>query len=398
MFQGDTELSNLDQAFSPDLALAAAQEESGLSDFGDTHFIEALEALIHCVQSDVGLSPAGEISFRATVQRLLVNRLRLQRDVHNHPEIMAEEVSDPIMILGMPRTGTTKLQRLISADPQMQSLPLWKLLNPAPFDDEEPGKPEGRLQFARAVEQATRANADFTTSHETSATEVDEDSYLLLMTFEYPLMFSLYPSQSYLEWVWARPREPAHRYEKLLLQYLQWQDGGRQGRRWLLKNPGAVGCMRALHDVFPNAFYVHSHRDMLEVMPSYCRLMEAATQPLRQHVDLHQHGRDSLRYWSHEMELYRRDLAELGDALDVLDVSYRDAVTHPYAVAEQIYARCGLAFAETSRRPMEAWLADNQQYKHGKADYSLQRYGFTAADIHAAFPDMPDPQSVGSAS
>ena len=260
MFQGDTLLSNLDQPFSVELALAAAREESGLTDFGDSGFMEPLEALINCVGADVDLSETGEISFRATVQRLLVNRMRLQRDLQQHPEITAEDVSDPIMVMGMPRTGTTKLQRLLSADPQMQGLPLWKLLNPAPFPDELSGEPADRLQFARLVEEATRANADFTTSHETAAREVDEDSYLLLMTFEYPLLFSLYPSPSYLEWVQARPRLPAHRYEKLLLQYLQWQDGGKRGRRWVLKNPGAVGCLRSLQEVFPAAFFVHSHR------------------------------------------------------------------------------------------------------------------------------------------
>ena len=386
MFQGDTPLHHLDRPFTVELALAAARQEAGLTDFGDTHFLEPLEALISGVGSDVDLSEAGTISFRATVQRLLVNRLRLQRELRAHPEITAEDVSDPIVVIGMPRTGTTKLQRLLSADPGMQGLPLWKLLNPLPFDDEPPGEPHGRLQFARLVEEATRANADFTTSHETAATEVDEDSYLLLMTFEYPLLFSLYPSRSYLDWVRARPRLPAHRYEKLVLQYLQWQDGGRRGRRWVLKNPGALGCLQALHEVFPRAFFVHSQRDMLEVMPSYCRLMEGATRPLLRRLDLEKHGRDALEFWSHEMNRWHRDRAELGAGIDVLDVSYLDIVSDPLAIAARIYERCGIRFTESSRRPMQTWLRDNQQHKHGRAVYSLDRYGLGGTDISQAFP------------
>ncbi|MEM1156443.1 MAG: sulfotransferase, partial [Pseudomonadota bacterium] len=113
MFQGDTQIDTSNGDLSLEQALAAAREESGLSDFGDEGFLEPLQAFIDGVNRDLSLTAMGDINFRATVQRLLVNRLRIERDIRYHPEILDEDVSDPIMILGMPRTGTTKLQRLL---------------------------------------------------------------------------------------------------------------------------------------------------------------------------------------------------------------------------------------------------------------------------------------------
>ncbi|MEM8662360.1 MAG: sulfotransferase, partial [Pseudomonadota bacterium] len=131
MFQGDTQVDTSKGDLTLEQALAAAREESGLSGFGDEAFLEPLQAFIDGVNHDLNLSAMGEVNFRATVQRLLVNRLRIERDIRSHPEILSEDVSDPIMILGMPRTGTTKLQRLLCCDKQFHGLPLWQLLNPA---------------------------------------------------------------------------------------------------------------------------------------------------------------------------------------------------------------------------------------------------------------------------
>ncbi|HKY92821.1 MAG TPA: sulfotransferase [Nevskiaceae bacterium] len=384
MFQGSTDV-RVEGAYDLSAALEGARAEAGLRDFGDDAFLEPLEMLLRCVRADVPFSEMGLANFKATVQRFLVNRLRLQRDVAAHPEILDEDVSDPIVILGMPRTGTTKLQRLVSADPRMQKLALWRLLNPAPFDDEKPGSPAGRLAFARIVEAATRANPAFTAAHETAAEEADEDSFLALMSFDYVMLYCIFPSPSYLAWVRARPQREAHRFERRLLQYLQWQDGGKRGRRWVLKNPGAIGFLEPLHEVFPSATYVHAHRDMTEVIPSYCRLMEAIQQPLLRHLDPHTLGRDVLAYWVPEVARYHAARRGLGPRIDVLDVAYGDVVAEPIDLVRTIYERAGVPWTQDAIRAMQAWSDANRQYKHGRLDYSPERYGLTAQMIRDAF-------------
>ncbi|HLY55213.1 MAG TPA: sulfotransferase [Stellaceae bacterium] len=387
MFHGNTQLGDANGAYTAEIAMGWAREEAGLHDFDDAGLVVPLHELITRVLSDLSFTPAGLFNFKATIHRFLLNRLRLQRDLAAYPEILEEDVSDPIIILGMPRTGTTVLQRKMSADPQMQKLSLWRLLNPAPFDGEVPGDPAGRFAFARLVEDATRANPDFTISHETAADEADEDSYLLLLSFDYMMLHNIFPSPSLLEWLRSRPRQPPHLLERKLLQYLQWQDGGRRGRRWVLKNPGAVGHLKALHQTFPKATFVHSHRDMTEVMPSYCRLMEAIYQALLEPRDLHFHGREALDYWGHEIACYVRDRAELGDTINIIDLPYLDLVRDPIPTIKRVYAQAGLAYTAKSESAIKAWTAQNPQHKHGKADYSLERYGLTAQMIADAFRD-----------
>lgn len=390
MFSGSTEVNQALDQFTADVAMKAAREEAGLDDFGDDEFVEPLQMLVKCAMEDIPFKDAGAFNFMATLQRFLVNRLRFANDLKAHPEILEEDVSDPIMILGMPRTGTTKLQRLMSADPKAQNLALWRLLNPAPFPDEAQGAPEGRLAFARIVEEATRANATFTTSHETAAEEADEDSFLALQAIDYWMLFHIFPSPSFLEWVRERDQVEAHTYEKKLLQYLQWQDGGRRGRRWVLKNPGAIGHIQTLAEVFPEITFVHSHRNLAEVLPSFCRLMEGILEPLVELGDMHAFGRTQIEAWRPEFSRHHAQRAALGDKLRIVDVSYLEVVRNSIDVAKEAYAAAGIVWSGDAETAMLGWEAQNQQHKHGKAAYSLERYGLSEEMIADAFGGLDD--------
>jgi hypothetical protein len=390
MFQGNTRIDDSTTGYSLAIALAGAEREAGLSDFGDRAFEEPLAQLIESCLRELRFSELGLQNFKATIQRFLVNRLRLQRDLVQHPEILDEDVSDPIIVLGMPRTGTTKLQRLLSADPRNHKLALWKLLNPAPFPGDDHPPNAARLAFARIVEEATRANPDFTMSHETAADEADEDSFLLLFSLEYSMLHNIFPADSYLAWVRNRSPLAAHRYERTLLQYLQWQEGGRKPGRWILKNPGHVGHLEALHAVFPRATYVHSHRDMAEVLASYCHLIESIYKPLYVDVDPREVGRQALLYWAPALERHARDRAELGDRVAILDVPYRGITDDPYPIVSEIYSRAGITLTPEAEAAMRAWSDRNHQHKHGKAAYRLERYGLTVDDIRRAVRDAHD--------
>lgn len=386
MFQASTKLQQTDQQFSLDLVIQGARDEAGLQEFGDDDFIEPLRMLIESAIAELPFTEVGLLNFRATLQRFLVNRLRFHHDLTRHPEILDEDVSDPIVVLGMPRTGTTKLQRVLSADPGNQALWLWRLLNPAPFPNEAESSPSGRMAFAEMVEQATKANADFVAAHETAAREADEDSYLLLLSCAYDMLHNIFPADSYLAWIRARSDVPAHRYERSLLQYLQWQDGGRRGRRWILKNPGAVGHLEALHETFPKATYIYSHRDMREVLPSFCRLMEAIYAPLYDTISREEIGRKAILFWAPAMAKFAAARAKLAGQIDLEEVSYLDIVNDPVAIARRLYSRAGIIMNAAGEAAMRAWERDNQQHKFGKLDYSLEGYGLTEADIAQAFP------------
>lgn len=385
MFSGDTKVEDKLGSYTLDDALEGARVEAQLNDFGDDVFVEPLDMLIQCAMNDISFTHEGLHNFKATIQRYLVNRLRLQRDLKLYPEILEEDVSDPIMILGMPRTGTTMLQRLMSTAPNVQKLSLWRVLNPAPFQDEKSTKPAGRRAFAKLVEDATQANETFKLSHEHLTDEAEEDSILACQGIDYAMNWHMFPSDSFLVWARSRPQIEAHRYEKRLLQYLQWQDGGRRDRRWILKNPGGIGYLRQLHEVFPKATFVHSHRNLLEVMPSFCRLMSALQEPLIDISDLNEFAQKQIAYWAADYRKYNRDRAEMKSEIEIIDVPYTQVVGDPIGVTKMVFDRAGVQLTEEGVAELRTWLDANKQHKHGKAEYSMEQYGLSEEGILEAF-------------
>ena len=133
----------------------AAAESAALNDFGDLNFVEPLRQRLAAAGRYISFSETGLATYTVGIVNDLVNRLRLMRDLKRHPEILDEDVSDPIVIFGLPRTGTTKLQRMISADPANQSLLFWKILNFAPFPEAASGEADPRVAVGKAACEIT---------------------------------------------------------------------------------------------------------------------------------------------------------------------------------------------------------------------------------------------------
>ena len=212
----------------------------------------------------------------ADLVRMLVNRLRFVRDQQSHPEILEERIVAPIVVAGLPRTGTSKLQRMMSADPGVQRLDVWRLLNPAPFPREAEYGTTGRLMFAQVVEKTiVQMFPEFMAAHPTEAAEPDEE--LLLMELSLESVVSALRNRVPSFHTFASERGPRASYEfmRQMLQYLQWQDGGGRGRPWIMKSPVHLGNLKLLFELFPDATVVHCHRDPRIVMPSFASLTEA---------------------------------------------------------------------------------------------------------------------------
>ena len=381
----------MEAAYDLDSVLAAAREEAGLEDYGDPGFTEALARLLDCARRDLRFSDTGFMAFQANIRRWLVNRLRYVDGVKANPAILAEDVSDPIVVLGMPRSGTTKMQRLLSAAPGTIALPLWMTQNPAPFPDEEPGNPAGRIAFARAIQEMQRRNnPEFLASHERTAEEAEEDSDLLLVAIDYLMNFIIHPSDALLEWLRARPRLPAYELQHKLLQYLQWQQGGRQGRRWILKNPGHIGQLDALSTVYPKATILHLHRDLRAVLPSYCQLIRAIYRDLFDEFDPRRIGRQTLAYWGPEFRRHRLQRQSLRDRLNIVDAPYRAVLEDAVGLAGQVFAGAGMNMTWPMEKALEEWQAENVQHKHGKPSYSMEEFGLDDDAILAAFGTFDD--------
>jgi hypothetical protein len=379
------EIAQLKRALTMEPLLDAALREAGAKEFRDTSFLPNLEKTLE-IPARLKLSARGLMGVHANFVRFLVNRLRFEADVEKHPEILDEDVSDPIVVLGLPRSGTTKLQRFLSADPNVQATPAWALFNPAPFPGEAPGDPILRMEWAdRMMAVVSNTEETYRVMHDFKSNEADETSFVPLANFDYVMQYITTPDKTWLDWARAQSRVPPLTYLKHMLQYLQWQGGGRSGRPWLIKNPGHTGEVTEMTQVFPNATYVISQRDLSTTMASSMRMMSEILSQTFDTLDLAWLGDITVEYWSYELHRYEDQRRQLGDRIRIVETPYNRCVNDALSVAREIYALHGFAWTAEGERAMRAWDQNNPRHKLGAYGYSLEDYGWSKARVEKAF-------------
>ena len=368
--------------------LAAASAETGLNDFGDGEFREALTRLVDSTNKEIALSAMGAMAFKGEVHRTLVNRLRFAADLKRHPEILNEQIDDPIIITGLPRTGSTKLQRMMAADPESHSLKFWQMMNPAPFPDAVTGIEDPRIETGRqTLEIMNQLAPGFGQSHPTQFDDVDEEVFLQMFTFKCMLTYLSHPAPAYFDWLMTQSLRGTYRYMKQMLQYIQWQNGGWQQRPWIMKSPVHVANLDLLLELFPNATIVVTHRDLNKVLPSFCRLMGHSWKIKTDNVDPLVLGQMSLTLWSGELKKHLQQRQSLGSKIQLMDVSYDDVKNNAIGAIARIYNLAGRELTPSRRQAMLAWEAKNPQHQQGGYSYKLEDYGLTREAISTAFSE-----------
>lgn len=365
--------------------LAAAAAETGLDDFGDRHFLTGLTALVNALPKEAQLNAIGEQMVYGGIIRLLNSRLRYVRDLKANPEIAQEQIVKPIIILGLPRTGTSKLQRVMSADPTVQRLDFWKTIHPAPFPGEVPGQPTARIEAAKVTEQTLATMfPGWMARHPMEALEPDEELHLMDGSFECVISWLFSRVPSYYAYISRCDPRPMYRYLHGLLQYLQWQDGGGRGRPWIMKSPVHIGALPTLLETFPDAVLVHCHRDLQKVIPSFASLIEEGRKIGSDTVDPVEIGRDMCEYWASSLDRYLVDRAKL-PADRIMDVQFDDIRRDIVAVIRRVYDRAGRVLTAEAIAAFKAYDARRPEHHWGTYEYSHARYGYTPEQIDAHF-------------
>jgi hypothetical protein len=372
--------------FTIDALLAAARERTkGLIDFGDERFRPALAALLEAINTESRLSEIGARLMGERLIELLKNRLLMEDYYARHPEIEAEDVDAPLVIVGLPRTGTTLLQRVLSCDPRFQPILWWESRYPVPLPDPETGA-DRRVDLAKAEVQAmVDANPALLAIHPFDATAADEEGMLLEHSFQ--SFFDAYVDiPSYTAWQWAHDQTPAYEHLKRMLKFLQWQKRGRgeAARPWVLKTPHHLRQIDVLFKVFPGARVIQTHRDPLQTIPSIAsfadnlwKLYMATSDPAR-----------AGRQWS---DIWARGIAATQAYRDshaperFFDVWFADTLSQPLAVVRAIYDYLGLDFPEETQQRMAAFLEANRRENRPLHAYTIDHYGLTEAQIERDF-------------
>lgn len=365
--------------------LRSARWVTRLSDFGDEEFRLPLRRLLQSQEEEAGLSPSGRLIKRVDLVDLLATRLRVRREIADRPALLDDPVRSPLIVTGLPRTGTTLLQRLLSLDPDARPLLTWEAMWPAPLYRRGGSGPDPRIRYARRLIGATRrVLPDIDRLHPLDPEGPEECTRLLDGAFRwgyFAIERRLPGYAAWLEGLGPAAMEPAYRWYALQLQVLQGQRP--TPGHWVLKSPAHLGNLPALLAVIPGARVVIATRDPREVVGSACSLFA-----LLQGTSVA--SARTRRMGPPVAESLARDLlggleVAAADPDRVRVVRYADVVERPVETLREIYAGFDMPFPDGLEGAARAWLEEHPRGLHGIHRYDLATYGLDEDEVERIF-------------
>ncbi len=361
--------------------VAEARDATGLTDFGDPTLVERLAAQVAAVEADTGLSGLGRTIVRDRLVGLLEARLRFEDFCSRHPEVEDVALAPPVIVVGLPRSGTTHLVNLLAADSRFRSMPWWEVIEPTPVLGDGPGRDGMDPRYLRclATYQASRKAAPLTSlMHDRPPESIEEEcelidldlcSYVLEWHARVPTWRDHYLSLDH------RAHYAFLRRELQVLSYLRGPD------RWVLKTPQHLEQLGPLLDTFPNATIAFTLRDPVAVLQSAITMLAYGDRLRRVHVEADQLA----AYWVDRLERLLR--AAVRDAYLIptgqrVDVEFGAFMADDLAMATAIITAAGLDVTDRCRGQLTNYLAGNPRGKEGRVVYDLR------ADFHLDPDDL----------
>ncbi len=364
-----------------DKLMKSAMRKEGLSDFGDPGFRQCLERLADSVVTEARLNSFGRFMEKQNLTRILRNRLRMENDIKKHPEIETIRMEDPVFIAGLQRTGTTMLQRLLSADERFRFVRSWEAINPAPFRGAV-HFPDKRIGQARMAQRALRyLSPAFFAIHPVEALDPEEDCLLFDLDFTSTVPEATQRVPSFSRWLESFDHEWAYARFARILRYLYWQQ---TGGRWLLKTPQHLEHLPELFRAFPDARLIQTHRDPARVIASFSSMIYHGYGIFSDILD----PREIAGHWLAKAELMVRGSMEIRDKVGpehFIDVYYHNLMKDPVGEIGRIYDALKMSFTEKNRDLVLRWVSQNPQHKHGTHSYRLEDYGLDRETIREKF-------------
>ncbi|WP_422750090.1 sulfotransferase family protein [Mycobacterium sp. WMMD1722] len=361
---------------------ARARAETGLDDFGDQDYRERLEVYLSALRDIEDLHPAGVVNFHAQLLQLLKNRLLLTDLLTRHPEIHDVQLTAPVVIAGLPRTGTTHLHNLLAAAPTFRTLPYWEAVEPFPLPAEAGVEPDPRrVRMDTAVTVMDIVMPHFRLMHEMTADHVHEEIQLLANDFSTMLFETLADVPRWREHYLTHDQRPHYAHLAVQLKALQFLRGG---RRWLLKSPQHLEQIPVLAEVFADAVVVFTHRDPVPVATSMLAMITYSARMHRSPVPVEQIAAS----WIDRLELMLNRLVEDRDTVGPersTDVRFDEFMADEPAVARRIYDLAGEPLTPQSRSAMDGYLASHHRGRLGRVQTSCEMFGLDEAQLRMRF-------------
>ena len=370
-------------SLNPKVLIENAKKISGLDDFGDELFLEGFEQLVTSINLEASLNEIGYQAQEHRIIGLLTNLLRTVEALKQHPEILNETIKSPIVIVGLPRTGSTMTHRLLASDPNHTAMLWWEGRYPAVLPNEDVGKPIERMKLGKAeVAAVVEASPEALKIHPWDFNGADEEILLIEHTFLSTVPESCMHLPSYSTWIEKQDHTVVYQFLKKQIQYLQWQTPGRDKKRWILKSPHHLGFIDKVLKVFPDAKVIQTHRTPLDTVPSFGSMCANLSEQLTTDFNkarIANHWQDKLcraLVHCHEISKLYKD--------NFIHLDFRKMITEPLNEMKKIYKFIDENFADQTENAMKAWQEENK-HEMGSHKYSLEEYGLSKEKIESEF-------------
>jgi len=363
-----------------DASMQQAMDTTGLQDFGPPGIEPRLERTLDAF-SRVPLTDGEVDKVNAKVVLDLANRLKIEAWCAQHPEIEQQSIEQPVLVVGMPRTGTTATVGMLALDDRFRFLRAWEAS--APLPPPVAGEEDRDSRVVAAREAAKAYQMSHMHLHDPDGPEED---LAMLAALDMRAYNGAYPlPDDYIEWWMNDDFRSTYVYLRKVFQLLQSR---RPPNRWLLKSPPHLFRLDLLVELYPDARFVMTHRHPRQLIGSvaslHCALHEQRCRPGS--IDKHKVGRNLLAFWQEGMRRAMAARARIGEDR-FIDVYNRDVVSRPIEIFERVYDHIGLDLTPELVARLEHYNESNAPGAFGKHSYTLEEYGMSEADVNSAFAD-----------
>jgi len=361
----------------------SATRITGLTDFGADDYSDGLAVLLESYDSEADLTSVGRRVARAGLRGALAARLLCEAGWAAHPEHAEVPIERPIFVTGLPRSGTTALHRLLTADPTHQGLELWLAEVPQPRPPRHTWA--ANPAFQRIQTAYTRHHVEhpeFMGVHYIAADTVEECWQLLRQTMRSVAFECLAHLPGYSAWLQEQDWTGPYRRHRRSLQLIGLHDAT---RRWVLKNPSHLFALDGLLAAYPDALVIQTHREPAAVIGSMCSLAAQATEGWSGAFAGNVIGADQLELWARGLTEFAAARAR-HDAARFLDIDYADFTADPVGTVESVYAHFGLPYSGAAADAIRALhAAGGRDAARPAHQYSLADFGLTAGQVNERF-------------
>lgn len=365
---------------------AAARSTAGLDDFGpDTGWREGFERLVAAVEA---MEPNDQLRHLATqnIVGQLTTRLHFVEDDKNHPEIAQQDIANPMIVIGLPRTGTTIIYDLLCLDPQARAPREWEWYLPWPPTDKSRFHSDPRIAQVTAMYDNWLKHApQLLDIQRFDCTQPGECNHGM----QYHFASTNFPAElgvpDYAEWLRGSDAPGQYISHKRLLQNFQWK--GPKGR-WTLKSPQHLFDLPAMLEAYPDATLVWTHRDPALTFSSLSSFIAGFLAAFGGDKDKAAIGRDVVETWIAGMNRALAARADPAIEARIIDLAHKDVVANPKAAIGSIYDKFGLNFSDRHAARIDTFLGENPAAKRmGKHKHTPEQYGIDIAEVRSRMAD-----------